>query len=234
MIKLVIFDLDGVITSTTDEHFAAWDHLFKKYFRINLDPALEAKTKGVSRIESLEVLLDHYNLVITESQKLDFAEEKNLVYQEMIAQFDEMKLMEGVIPLLNFLKHLGVKIALGSASKNGPFLLECLGVVDYFDYVVNPSKLKSKPEPDIFLDAMNNFKLKPNECIGVEDAVAGVEAINRAGMIAIGIGSEPLHKADIWINKLSELDFELFEKLIHISNQAEIISGLSTKIPYSL
>lgn len=218
MIKLVIFDLDGVITSTTDEHFAAWDYLFMKYFSINLDPALEAKTKGVSRLDSLEVLLNHYHLVIKEAMKEQFADEKNLVYQGMIAKFDETKLMEGVIPVLNFLKHLGIKIALGSASQNGPFLLERLSVVNYFDYVVNPSELKSKPEPDIFLEAMNHFNLNPKECIGVEDAVAGVEAIKRAGMIAIGVGAEPLNKADVWVNKLSELDFELLRKIIHTSN----------------
>jgi beta-phosphoglucomutase len=234
MIKLVIFDLDGVITSTTDEHFAAWDYLFMKYFKIDLDPALEAKTKGVSRIDSLDVLLNHYHLVINESIKLQYAEEKNLVYQEMIAKFDKTKLMAGVIPLLNFLKHIGIKIALGSASKNGPFLLKCLGVVDYFDYVVDPSKLKSKPEPDIFLDAMYYFKLNPNECIGVEDAVAGVEAIKRAGMIAIGVGSEPLNKADVWVNNLNELDYDLLKKIIITSNKKEFNKDYTVNIPIDL
>lgn len=214
MIKLAIFDLDGVITSTTDEHFAAWDFLFTKYFNIKLDPALEAKTKGVSRMESLDVLLNHYLVVITDEKKHSLAEEKNFVYQEMIAEFDESKLIDGVIPVLEFFKKQGIKIALGSASKNGPFLLKCLGVTDYFDYVVDPSKLKSKPEPDIFLDAMNYFNFNPTECLGLEDAVAGVQAIKRAGMMAVGIGTEELHEADFWVNSLNELNHENLEPFL--------------------
>lgn len=214
MIELMIFDLDGVITSTTDEHFEAWDFVFHKHFDIHLDPALEAKTKGVSRMASLEVLLDHYNVVIDEAMKEKLADEKNGVYQGLIAKFDETQLMEGVLDLLNFLRHLGVKLALGSASKNGPFLLKSLGVSDYFDYVVDPTKLRSKPEPDIFTDAMNHFSLSPKACIGVEDAVAGVEAIKRAGMLAIGVGSEPLVKADLRVHKLSDLNLEELRKLI--------------------
>ncbi len=218
MIKLVIFDLDGVITSTTDEHFAAWGFLFKKYYNIELDPALEVKTKGVSRMASLEVLLNHYHLVIDEAMKERLADEKNLHYQDLIIKFDETKLIEGVVPLLNFLKKSRLKIALGSASKNGPFLLQRLGVVDYFDYVVDPSKLRSKPEPDIFLEAMIHFNLTPNECIGIEDAVAGIEAIKRAEMFAIGVGSESLSKADIHVDRLSDLNLNSFEKIIQMNH----------------
>lgn len=215
MIKLIIFDLDGVITSTTDEHFAAWKELFMTYFKVELDPALEAETKGVSRMDSLELLLRHYHLEIDEDVKKRLAEEKNQVYLDMIAMFDETKLIDGIVPVLNFFKQLGVKIALGSASKNGPFLLERLGARDFFDYVVDPSKLRSKPEPDIFLTAMHYYGLKPQECIGVEDAVAGIEAIKRAGMFAIGVGFEPLHKADIWVKNLNELDLVGLKAMIH-------------------
>jgi len=214
MIKLAIFDLDGVITSTTDEHFAAWDILFTKYFNVNLDPALEVYTKGVSRMDSLNVLLNQYQVVITDEKKYSLAEEKNRVYQEMIAEFNETKLMDGVIPVLEFLKKQGIKIALGSASKNGPFLLKCLGVSDYFDYIVNPSNLKSKPDPDIFLDARDYFNFNSNECIGFEDAVAGVQAIKRAGMMAVGIGTEELHEADFWVNNFNELNHDNLEPLL--------------------
>jgi len=214
MIKLIIFDMDGVLTSTTYEHFAAWNFIFVKYFNIELDPALEVKTKGVSRMDSLEVLLSHYHLDIDDSQKEIIANEKNSYYQELIAKFDEGKLIDGVIPLLSYLKDKGLKLALGSASKNGPFLLKCLGIETYFDYLVDPADLKSKPEPDIFLDAMFHFNLKPSECLGVEDAVAGIEAIKRAGMIAIGVGNEDLPRADIFVEKLRNLDFDQLEKLI--------------------
>lgn len=214
MVKLIIFDMDGVLTSTTYEHFAAWNFMFVKHFNIELDPALEVKTKGVSRMDSLDVLLNHYHLDLDYPHKEIIANEKNLYYQDLIARFDESKLIEGVIPLLSYLKAKGLKMALGSASKNGPFLLKCLGIETYFDYVVDPTRLKSKPEPDIFVDAMVHFNLKPSECIGVEDAVAGIEAIKRAKMIAIGVGNENLSRADIFVEELQNLDFDLLEKLI--------------------
>ena len=214
MIKLVIFDMDGVLTSTTYEHFEAWNFLFCKHFNIELDPTLEVKTKGVSRMDSLTVLLNHYHLDIDDSQKEKLADEKNAYYQELIAKFDETKVIDGVIPLLDFLKTKNLKLALGSASKNGPFLLKCLGLGDYFDYVVDPTKLKSKPEPDIFTDAMLHFNFKSSECLGFEDAVAGIEAIKRAGMTAIGVGNENLTRADIYVEKLQNLDLVQLEKLI--------------------
>jgi len=214
MIKLVIFDMDGVLTSTTYEHFKAWNHLFGQHFNIDLDPALEVKTKGVSRMDSLAVLLNHYHLDIDDSEKEKLADEKNAHYQELISKFDETKVIDGVIPLLDFLKSKDLKLALGSASKNGPFLLQCLGLGDYFDYIVDPTTLKSKPEPDIFTDAMVHFNLSPSECLGFEDAVAGIEAIKRAGMIAIGVGNEHLPRADIFVEKLRDLDFVQLEKVI--------------------
>jgi beta-phosphoglucomutase len=217
MIKLVIFDMDGVLTSTTDEHFAAWSALFLRTYNIELDPALEVKTKGVSRMASLEVLLNHYHLSISDSQKEILADDKNKHYQVLISRFDEGKLIEGVIRLLDFLKSKGILLALGSASKNGPFLLKSLGIEKYFDYVVDPTELNSKPDPAIFLDARNYFSLKSSECLGVEDAVAGVEAIKAAGMIAIGVGNEDLHKADLIVNRVVDLDYIQLEKLLNTS-----------------
>jgi beta-phosphoglucomutase len=214
MIKLVIFDMDGVLTSTTDEHFAAWSELFMRTFSIELDPALEIKTKGVSRMASLEVLLNHYHLAISDSQKEILANDKNKHYQVLISRFDEGKLIDGVIQLLEFLKSKGLLLALGSASKNGPFLLKSLGIEEYFDYVVDPTELKSKPDPAIFLSAMDYFNLKSTECMGVEDAVAGVQAIKSAGMVAVGIGNEELYKADLIVNKVADLNFNQLEKLL--------------------
>jgi beta-phosphoglucomutase len=214
MIKLVIFDMDGVLTSTTDEHFNAWAQLFLKYYQIKLDPKLEVKTKGVSRIDSLNVLLDHYQIVCDESVKQELATEKNEQYQQFISAYDESHRLPGIIRILDYLKHKDIKMALGSASKNGPFLLKALKIDAYFDYVVDPSLLKGKPNPDIFLDAAQHFNLDPKECMGVEDAVAGVLAIKRAGMIALGLGPEDLSLADHQVKTFPELTLEKLEDLL--------------------
>lgn len=214
MIKLAIFDLDGVITSTTDEHFDAWKSIFKTHFAIDIDPLLEQKTKGVSRIDSLNALLDHYKIGLDQTVKLRLADEKNRLYQDSVMAFDSSKLLAGVTDILNFLKVRNVKIALGSASQSGPTLLEKLGIAEKFDYIVNPIHLLGKPNPDIFLDAMNHFGLTPDQCIGFEDAISGIEAIKRAGMVAIGIGPENLSKADIHVKTFPELNRSLLEQIL--------------------
>lgn len=204
-IHLAIFDLDGVITSTTDEHFKAWSALFKKNFAIDLSPDLEVRTRGVSRRESLNVLLDHYALSVDEGMFKALMEEKNEHYRSLISRFDQSDLIEGVLPLIVFLREQRVHIALGSASRNAPMLLKKLGIESYVDFVVDPSEIKGKPEPDIFLAAMHHFDLEPDQCIAFEDAVAGIEAINRAGMYSIGVGEENLFHADLHIRTFEEL-----------------------------
>jgi len=218
MIKLVIFDMDGVLTSTTHEHFGAWASLFKQHFNIEIDPDLEVKTKGVSRMDSLKVLLDHYKLNVDEATKTNLAREKNEAYQQLIAQFDESKWLPGVKDCLEYLKAHHIKCALGSASKNGPFLLKAIKLEQYFDYVVDPGPLRSKPHPDIFLDAAIHFGYNPQECIGVEDAEAGIEAIKQAGMFAIGIGPERLEKADLKVKTFPELSKEKWDEILKGKN----------------
>jgi len=214
-IQLVIFDLDGVIISTTNEHFKAWSILFIKHFGIHLSSELETYTRGVSRLDSLHVLLEKSGIKLTDQIMIEkLANEKNLIYQELISEFDESDRFDGVIELLDYLKSKSVKIALGSASKNSLFLLKRINIADKFDYIVDPSGLKSKPDPAIFLDAMRQFKLNPDQCIGIEDAIAGVEAIKSAGILAIGIGNEKLTNADYHFKSLIDIDYELLEKLI--------------------
>jgi len=216
-IKLAIFDLDGVITSTTYEHFKAWTILFIKHFGVRLDPKLETYTKGVSRIDSFLVLLERSGIQLTNSTMIEkLANEKNTIYQELISEFDETHVFDGVIEILDFLKKKNVKIALGSASKNGLFLLNRLNLRTKFDYIVDPSQLKSKPEPDIFLDAMHHFGLTPSQCIGFEDAIAGIQAIKSAGMLAIGIGSEDLKKADFHYASMKDINNEILKRLIEV------------------
>jgi len=214
-IKLAIFDLDGVITSTTNEHFKAWSLLFIKNFGVQLNPELEKFTKGVSRYDSLKTLLRHSGITIENPMILEkLASDKNAIYNELISEFDETKVFDGVHQIIDFLKNKGVKIALGSASKNGTFLLERLNIKHLFDYVVDPSNLKSKPEPDIFLDAMNYFGMNHEQCIGFEDAIAGVKAIKNAGMYAVGIGNDDLEMADIQYPSLNDINYNLLNELI--------------------
>jgi len=214
-IQLVILDLDGVLTSTTSEHFKAWSLLFIKHFGIRLKPELESYTKGVSRFDSLRVLLEKTGIKLSDQSMFEkLAHEKNMIYQELISEFDESNRFDGVTELLAYLKSKSVKIALGSASKNSSFLLDRINIADKFDYIVDPSDLKSKPDPAIFLDAMHQLGLKPEQCIGFEDAIAGVEAIKSAGMLAIGIGNEKLIHADYHFESLNDIDYVLLEKLI--------------------
>ncbi len=216
MIKLFIFDLDGVITSTSIEHFEAWRRIIKERFNIYVEDEIEVFTKGVSRMDSLNVILKAYNLdSITKEEKLVLATKKNEIYKQMISNFDRSNVFEGIIELFDFLKSKNIIIALGSASKNGPSIIKSLGINNYFDYVVDPSTLKSKPSPDIFNKAMNHFGLKPSECIGVEDAVSGVKSIKSAGMYAIGIGdSLELNQANRVFQKISDIDYSYLMKVI--------------------
>ncbi len=216
MIKLFIFDLDGVITSTSIEHFEAWRRVINERFNVYVEDEIEEFTKGVSRMDSLNIILKAYKLdVITEEEKLVLATKKNEMYKEMISHFNKNNIFKGIIELLDFLKSKNIFIALGSASKNGPSIIESLGIKDYFDYVVDPSNLNSKPSPDIFNKAMNYFNLSPRECVGVEDAVAGVKSIKSAGMYAIGIGdSVQLKQANRVFEKIIDIDYPYLKKVI--------------------
>jgi len=213
-LKAVIFDLDGVLTSTSDAHFAAWNTLFQHHFGQTLDPDLETKTRGVSRLESLDVLLKACGIAVNETHRQALAEAKNVIYLESIRHFDERNVFEGVEATLQFLRENDVRIALGSASRNGAELLQALKLNRYFDYVVDPAPLRGKPNPDIFLDALHHFKLDPKSCVGVEDAVAGIDAIKRAGMMAVGVGHEKLDQADLVVETFSDLDFERIDRLL--------------------
>ncbi len=217
MIKLFIFDLDGVITSTSIEHFSAWKEIIKDRFNIYINDSIEEKTKGVSRMQSLNRILESYDLeyIISDNEKVRLATLKNELYKSMISNFDETNIYPGVIKLFEYLKKKNILIALGSASKNGPSIIDGLGIRNYFDYIVDPTDLMSKPHPDIFNKAMNHFNLSPSECVGIEDAISGVTSIKSAKMYAIGIGNqEQLNHADIVFKSIAEIDNKFLENLI--------------------
>ena len=199
-IKCVIFDMDGVITETSEQHYRAWSGIAEK-LGINLTREINEQLKGISRMESLEIILRFGNRENSYSQaeKEQFAASKNEKYVSLIQEITCRQLFDGVKPIFQLLKSKKIRIAIGSASKNAPLLVDRLGIAEYVDYIVDPSQVeKGKPEPDIFLAAASHFGYKPSECIGVEDAKSGVDAIISAGMSAVGIGRyEILGKAHV-------------------------------------
>jgi beta-phosphoglucomutase len=211
MIKLVIFDLDGVLTSTSNEHFAAWKKIIWKYYKMNIPDEVEKYTKGVSRTQSLKNIAYHLKIELSDSDIIKLSAEKNDLYISMVSNYTNENLFPSVIQLFNYLKEQNIKIALGSASKNGPLILSRLQITNHFDYIVDPSVCKSKPAPDIFLNAMNHFGYLPQECIGIEDSQAGIDAINGAGMISIGIIADGnLLHCNYTFHDVSSINLQIF------------------------
>ncbi|PKM64226.1 MAG: beta-phosphoglucomutase [Firmicutes bacterium HGW-Firmicutes-20] len=213
-VKLAIFDLDGVIANTSVHHFMAWHRMFRIVFGFNVEAFLEEQTKGVSRMDSLLILLKYAGINPKDVNLRKLSDMKNEIYLRLIDRIDESDVQDGVIATLQYLKSREIKIALGSASRNGPLLIERLKLGEYFDYVVDPSNLKGKPEPDIFESARAAFGFDADECIAFEDSVAGIDAIKRAGIFAIGIGETLLKDADIHFNSMSVLPNGSFKEIV--------------------
>lgn len=190
-LKAVIFDLDGVITDSAKYHYSAWSALAEE-LGIPFDEEYNEKLKGVSRMESLELILQNGNAgeKFSLQEKEALAEKKNSIYQELIRQISPADILPGIADFLQELKAHQIKIALASVSRNAPFILGQLGLEEMFDYVADAAAVeRAKPFPDLFLAGMHAFGLTPQECIGVEDARTGIEAIHRAGMKAVGVGT---------------------------------------------
>lgn len=203
--KAVIFDLDGVITDTAHYHFLAWRRLAESV-GVQFDEAFNEHLKGVDRMGSLELILGESASSYSDQQKHDMADAKNRHYQELISTMSEADLLPGAVEALAAVRAAGLKIGLASVSKNAFTVLEHLGIRDRFDVVVDAATVKhSKPHPEIFLTAAARLGVDPGDCLGVEDAVAGVSSIKRAGMVALGIGSPlVLAQADKVISGLDQ------------------------------
>lgn len=205
-IKGAIFDLDGVIVDTAKYHYLAWSRLAKELgFEFTLQD--NERLKGVSRVRSLEILLEIGDKNLSEAEKSIMAEEKNNWYVDYIKKMDESELLRGAKEYILKLKNQGVKIALGSASKNAPMILENLKIVELFNAVVDGNKVsKAKPDPEVFILGASELGVDPTDCVVFEDAEAGVEAAKRAGMKVVGIGEKEILKdADFVITGLYEL-----------------------------
>lgn len=205
-IKGAIFDLDGVIVDTAKYHYIAWRRLAEE-LGFEFTEADNERLKGVSRMSSLDILLEVGNITVSDEEKLKLAAKKNQWYVEYISNIDDSELLCGAKQFLNQLKSEGKKIALGSASKNAPLILHNLGIESLFDCIIDGNKVsKAKPDPEVFVLAAKGMNIPNAECVVFEDAEAGVQAAKRAGMKCVGIGKGAILKeADLIVNGLYEL-----------------------------
>ncbi len=190
MFKGVLFDLDGVITDTAEYHYQAWKKLGSE-IGITIDRTFNEQLKGVSREDSLTRMLEYGGKSgdFTPEEFAELAARKNKNYVEMIQKVSPNDVYPGILELLKDLQQAGIKISLASASKNGPFLLKQMALTDYFDGIADPAKVNAgKPAPDIFIEAAEIVGLTPEQCIGIEDAQAGIAAIKASGALPIGVG----------------------------------------------
>ena len=204
--KGAIFDLDGVLVDTAKYHYKAWKMLAQK-LGFDFTMTDNERLKGVSRMQSLEILLEIGGITVSDEEKNELAEQKNACYVRLIEEIGENELLLGVKDYLNLLKDQGVKIALGSASKNAMMILNNLGIVPLFDAIIDGNKVnRTKPDPEVFTKAVQELGLSPKECIVFEDAVAGLEAAKNAGIATVGIGDRMILKdADFVVKGLYEL-----------------------------
>ncbi|MGE5593399.1 MAG: beta-phosphoglucomutase, partial [Betaproteobacteria bacterium] len=196
-IEAAIFDLDGVVVDTAKYHYLAWKRLANE-LGFDFSPEDNEKLKGVSRMRSLEILLEIAGLSLDEQKKTELAEKKNRWYVEYVSKLSPSEILPGASEFIGGLRKLGIKTALASASKNAPIILEGLGITTLFDAVVDGNTAsKAKPDPEVFLLAAARLGADPRRCVAFEDAEAGVEAARRAGMFAVGVGKpEVLRHAD--------------------------------------
>lgn len=188
--KAIIFDLDGVICSTDEYHYKAWKQLADK-MNIPFDRKVNERLRGVSRMQSLEIILETYHgPVLSQNEKDKLAEEKNDTYRLSLSEMSTDNLSAEVRETLETLRKMGLKLAIGSSSKNTRFILKQIGLADFFDAVSDGTNIvKSKPDPEVFLKAAEYIGEKPEDCLVVEDAEAGIDAAAAGNFDGAGIGS---------------------------------------------
>ena len=206
MIKGVIFDLDGVLLFTDKYHYKAWKSLADK-LQIPFDEKVNDRLRGVSRMESLNIVLSYSDQTFSETEKEVMAAEKNALYREYLQKMTPSDVSDDTRAVLEGLRERGLKLAIGSSSKNTPLILEKTGIAKYFHAVSDGNNIThSKPDPEVFLKAAEYLNLQPCECIVVEDAEAGIDAGNAGGFLTVGIGcAAQYEKTNHPIKSLSEL-----------------------------
>lgn len=186
----IIFDLDGVICSTDEYHYLAWKKLAEKLGIKDFTKKDNERQRGVSRMESLEVVLEKTDKKFTQEEKVALATEKNEYYKQMLAQMSKKDLADDVKDTLDAIKAKGIRIAIGSSSKNAKFILSRIGLSDYFDAISDGENItRTKPDPQVFTMAAEFLGLDPSRCLVVEDAEAGIMAGKAGGFDTAAIGS---------------------------------------------
>lgn len=204
--KAFIFDLDGVIVFTDQFHYKAWKKMADR-MGIYFDEEINNRLRGVSRMDSLEIILKRYDKTLNTEEKEALAQEKNDVYCELLKTMTPADVTTEVRETLTELRNRGYKLAIGSSSKNAKFILEKVALTEYFDAISDGTNItKSKPDPEVFLKAAEFLGIQPEECIVVEDASAGIDAAKAGGMLAAGIGDAySCEKTDCPIKSFADL-----------------------------
>jgi beta-phosphoglucomutase len=213
--KAFIFDLDGVIVDTAKYHYLAWQKIANQ-LGIEFTHENNELLKGVSRIRSLEIILELNKTEASQEDKNKWLLQKNEDYLSYLVDMDENELLPGVMPILKYLKEQNQLIALGSASKNARPILEKTGTLPYFDAIVDGNDVSNaKPDPEVFLLAAKLLNAKPEDSIVFEDSVAGIQAANIGGMISVGIGdAKTLHEAKYIFKDFTCIDKSFIDALI--------------------
>ena len=204
-IKACIFDLDGVIVDTAVYHYKAWKRLANE-LGFEFTKHDNEQLKGVSRMRSLEIVLQCGGITKTEAEQKLLAAQKNAWYMDMVNQMTPAEILPGAKEFVESCRDAGIKTALGSASKNSMTILNKLNIANLFDVIIDGNKVsKAKPDPEVFLKGAAELGIEPKYCVVFEDAIAGVEAAKAGGMKAIGIGDPVLlHEADMVISGLDK------------------------------
>ena len=216
MKKAFIFDLDGVIVDTARYHFLAWQKLAQE-IGIEFTPEHNEQLKGVSRVRSLDLILELGQVTAEQEVKNRWLIQKNDDYLSYLKDIDHSEILPGVMPILQYLKDNNQAIALGSASKNARPILEKTGIINYFDAIVDGNDVtNAKPDPEVFLQAAKLLGANPENAIVFEDSVAGVQAANIANMTSIGIGEENiLHEAKYIFKDFTYMDTSFVDAFIN-------------------
>lgn len=216
-IEAIIFDLDGVITDTAKYHFVAWAALAKE-LGIKVSEQMNEQLKGLSRKKSLEKIFEIGGKELLSPEQMDsLTDKKNKHYQSLLLNVSEADILPGVKDFMKQCKQENIKIAVGSASKNAPLILEQLGIIDQFDVVVDGNCVEhSKPNPEVFLKAAKKMKVQPQNSVVFEDAISGVEAANRGSFFSVGVGDrQTLQHADVVIKNMSNFHLKQLNNLVN-------------------
>ncbi len=215
MKKAFIFDLDGVIVDTAKYHFLAWQNLATS-LEISFSEEQNEQLKGVSRVRSLEKILEWGGKTISEERFTKLMSEKNEEYLNYISRMDTSEILPDVPRILDYLISKEQGVALGSASKNARIILEKVELYDKFHSIVDGTNVsKAKPDPEVFLIGAEALGVSPENCVVFEDSVAGIQAANSANMISIGIGNPSvLHEADYIFKDFTEIKEEFIDTLV--------------------